>query len=122
MEELCELKHACNLLSCSTKSRRQYCSNVCRQSVCQALCSATLAMSALLQQLRPLTPELSSTACMDALLAVHAAMSSCPEALATLRGQPPSQAQLPCLQVCPNSPYLRGYFRVLSCHAFQGIL
>ncbi|KAK9862215.1 hypothetical protein WJX84_008545 [Apatococcus fuscideae] len=71
---------------------------ITRQNVCQALCSATLTMSALLQQLRPLTPELSSTACLDALLMVHAAMSSCPEALATLRGQPPSQAQLPCLQ------------------------
>lgn len=70
-------------------------------------------MSALLQQLRPLTPELSSTACMDALLAVHAAMSSCPEALATQRGQPPSQAQLPCLQVCHDAPCIAGSFRTV---------
>ena len=79
----------------------------CRQGVCQALCSASMALAALLQQLRPLTPELSSTACMDALLTVHAAMSSCSEALAIMRGQPSSHLSLPCLQVslvCPHLP------------------
>ncbi len=96
-------RYICELLP--TAWTHKWC-GACRQGVCQALCSASMALAALLQQLRPLTPELSSTACMDALLTVHAAMSSCSEALAIMRGQPSSHLSLPCLQVSLVCPHL----------------